>query len=348
MEDINIRRVDVCKSNLGVDGSKVKKKESSSPPELIPKDVCTIGKHKVDFDRPSASLQVRRAKVLAEAKEKGMTIPAAKTEAPKFITIDENGTLGTIVEKEKGMDSALKSNIVGYMEFMMGGEKVNETPANTDINQTQFVKNLLTNLGSLVRIQNEQDISKLNGRIPTIAELNDEFKKLAKDKSIPYEYIIDGCYARAHLMCETMMKDKINCAKMFVIVEDLFGEGQLTASNKFMNASWWYHVAPLVFAKDTETGEVKGFIMDPSIDKKPLTPEEWINRIWDKNIKIKIDITRVPQYGPIESDGENVTFEENLPQAREVAKEYSEVLKKIKEEYYANHPDEHPQEEAVT
>ena len=143
-------------------------------------------------------------------------------------------------------------------------------------------------------------------------------------------------------MCETMMEDKINCSKMFVMKESIWGKGMLKASNKFMNAEWWYHVAPLTFAQDEKTGKVEGYIMDPGMSDKPMKAEDWIGAMWDKSFKIKVDVTRVPQYGPLEGGEENKTFEESLPGAKETLKDYSKVLAQIKEDYYGEHPDEKP------
>jgi len=312
-----------------------KKFKEKAAEDIAPKDLCSIGDLKTHGIAPSADIHTRRAEVLKEIVS-GASEKIKKSEPPKFITvIDDKGP----VSKERQEE---KFNIGDIFDFLTGDKEVNEPPSNTDINQTQYLKDLTDTLGSLARIQNQQDISKLNGRIPTVSELNDEFKKLADNKKIPYEYIIDGCYARAHLMCETMMNDDINCSKMFVMIENLFGGDMLKAENKFMKAEWWYHVAPLVFAKDEATDKIEGYIMDPGMSNKPMKAEEWIGGMWDKSFKIKVDVTRVPQYGPLEGGEVNDSFEECLANARETAKEYSKVLEGIKEEYYEQHPDEKP------
>ena len=292
------------------------------------KDTASIGDN-----RPSADIHTKREKMLKAAAAKGKTT----------FTLDDiseylhsSGDTKTANKLKKA-----KADMEVMTDYMAGDKGFHETLSNKDINQTKFQKDLIGKLGSKARIQNQQDVSKLNGRIPTIAELNDEFKKLASDKTIPFEYIVDGCYARAHLMCEQMMEDGINCGKMFTMIEDLNG-GMLTAQNKFMNAEWWYHVAPLVFAEDPKTKEVQGFIMDPSMADHPMKAEEWIDKMWDNKINIKVDITRAPQYGPVESDGENNTFEESLNDSKAVLKDYSKTLAKIKKDYYAHHPNETP------
>lgn len=224
-------------------------------------------------------------------------------------------------------------------------DRFDETPSNRDVNQTRIEQKLLSELGPKARLQFHQDISQLDGRILTRQELVREFEKLANDPRIPHEYIVDGCYARAHLMCETMRADDVNCAKMFVMVEDPY-EGRLEASNKYMDAQWWYHVAPLAFATDPETNEVEAYVMDPALANRPLLAEEWVHAIWDEDDPIKLDVTRAPQYGPYETEGANRTFEESLRGARRILARYQEELKEIKEDYCRRHPEECPSQVA--
>lgn len=221
-------------------------------------------------------------------------------------------------------------------------EEFDETPTNRDVDQTGLEDALVSDLGEGVRLQHQQDVSQLSGRIPTTAELAQEFGQLAADKSIPFEYIADGCYARAHLMCDKLHQDEINSAKMFVMLENPYSPGHLTADNKYMHAEWWYHVAPMVFAKDEATGKVEPYICDPSMADHPLKPQEWIHEMWDEETPIKIDVTRDAQYGPFEEGGANNNFQESLQLARDNAAEYSEELQQIKQDYCHNHPGDCP------
>jgi len=220
-----------------------------------------------------------------------------------------------------------------------------EPISNTDVDQTGFQNRLIEQLGpQFARMQFTHDCSKLQGMVPTQSQLQAEFDKLAADKSVPFEYIKDGCYARAHIMCDQMTQDQINNSKMFVMLENPYGPGKLTAENKYMQARWWYHVAPMVFAVDEKSKQVEPFIMDPSMAPRPLKPEEWIHAMWDEKTRIKIDVVHNPQYGPLESGGPNETFEESMPHARETCAEYSAELEKIKQEYDQTHP---PQSKAA-
>ncbi len=220
-------------------------------------------------------------------------------------------------------------------------EEIDEDLSDRDVDQTAMEQELIGELGTEARMQHHQDVSRLQGRIPTRTELQREFDALAAIPGIPFEYILDGCYARAHLMCEKLHQDEVNSAKMFVILDNP-REGRLEADNKYMHASWWYHVAPMVFARDEQTGRVEPYIMDPSMATHPLPPQEWVHQMWDEETPIKIDVTRDAQYGPFEEDGANQTFEQSLEPAHHDLEEYTRELKAIKEKYCHEHPGECP------
>jgi hypothetical protein len=214
----------------------------------------------------------------------------------------------------------------------------NETLSNQDVDESGYSKQLLQFLGPQVHAHAEEDVSKLNGLVPTTSQLQTEFNKLASDKEIPFEYIINGCYDRAHLMCDEMHKDNVNCAKMFVMTDHPETDA-LTASNKYMDATWHhFHVAPLVYALDDKTHQVEPFIMDPSMADHPLAAQDWIHKMWDGKAPIHFDITRDAQFGPLEFNGPNKTFEESMPDSHKEAADFTAQLNVIKEQYAHDHP----------
>lgn len=224
----------------------------------------------------------------------------------------------------------------------------------------QFDKKLEHELGSLAKAQNTWDMQGLDGEIPSLSKLQESFDKIKTDKSVPWEYIIDGCYARAHVTCEKLLDEGLNCGKMYVMIGDVnpndpsspFPDYRLKAENKFMKGEWWYHVAPLVFAKDDKTGQVEGYILDLAVNnKKPIKASEWINSCWSKDFPIQFDTTHADIYEPPEQSPEGDTqqfsrerFDQYLSEARGTNKDYSRVLAKIKKDYYAHHPDEKPED----
>ncbi len=230
------------------------------------------------------------------------------------------------------------------------------TESGVDIKQ--FDRKLEIELGPLAKAQNTWDIQGLQGEVPTLSKLQESFDRIKTDKSVPWEYLVDGCYARAHVTCEKLLDEGINCGKMYVIIGDAhpndpsapFPDYRLKAENKFTQGEWWYHVAPLVFAKDEKTGQVDGYILDLAVNnKKPINAADWIKSCWSKDFPIQFDTTHADVYDPPEQspDGETQEFSRErfdkfLPESRDTNKEYSRVLAKIKKDYYAHHPDEKP------
>jgi hypothetical protein len=225
-----------------------------------------------------------------------------------------------------------------------------------------FEKKLAGELGPKAKIQNEWDIEALQGEVPTVSQLNNMFKKVSDDKSVPWEYLVDGCYARAHVTAEKLLNEGMNCAKLYVITGDPtpddegypFPGWRLRAENKFTEGQWWYHVAALIFAKDDRTGEVDGYVIDRAVNReRPLKADEWIKAVWPGDFPIKFDTTYADIYDPPDQayypepqDFSKERFDRFLPEARDTNRQYTQSLKAIKENYYAHHPDEKPENEA--
>jgi hypothetical protein len=99
----------------------------------------------------------------------------------------------------------------------------------------------------------------------------DQANKLVKDfydsKMIPFDYVKDGCYARAHKMVHLMEEKGIIAAKGFV-------RGQLFAETKYGPEAWKNHVAPVIYVKEND--QLTLYIIDPGLDhSKALKYEDW-------------------------------------------------------------------------
>lgn len=213
-------------------------------------------------------------------------------------------------------------------------------------------------LGENVKIQNDWDIDRLKGRVPSLTELQDVFQSAAKDPDVPWEYLPDGCYARSHITCKKLLNKGINCAKMYVIIQDdnsspwgLFPPWRLKAENKFTKGAWWYHVATLAFAKDEKSGKVDGYVLDAAVNpKRPIKAPEWIKAFWSGDFPINFDVTHADVYDPPQQsyfdyqpkEFSMERFERCMPLSIKTNKKYKDVLKRIKEQYYEEHPDEKP------
>lgn len=95
-------------------------------------------------------------------------------------------------------------------------------------------------------------------------------KEFLKMEDIPFDYALDGCFARAHKMAYLLDQKNIITAKAFVI-------GRLFASTKYGPASWRYHVAPILLVE--ENGEKIPYVIDPSLSEVAIKYEDWKNLI---------------------------------------------------------------------
>jgi hypothetical protein len=137
-----------------------------------------------------------------------------------------------------------------------------------------------------------QDDARLTGIIPNTTTLNTIFTTLTNQgcraagpviygQCIPFQYVADGCYARAH--------------KMRQVIEDYYGytsykvfhylnrclsnPGSLAVSATLWGnnccVKWWYHVAPYVDV--SVNGVTQSYVLDPSMFTTPVSITTWAN-----------------------------------------------------------------------
>lgn len=111
---------------------------------------------------------------------------------------------------------------------------------------------------------------KLELTVLGLDEANAIVTDFLNDKNIPFDYALDGCFARAHKMASLLDQNGIITGKAFVI-------GRLFAKTKYGPASWRYHVAPVVLVKIKD--EIKPYIIDPALFSTAVPYEEWKNLI---------------------------------------------------------------------
>ncbi|MFP4499058.1 MAG: protein-glutamine glutaminase family protein [Vulcanimicrobiota bacterium] len=212
-------------------------------------------------------------------------------------------------------------------------------------------KNWESRLGRDARVQNTWDIDSLKGTVPSLEQVNSLFQKVASDKSIPWGYLKDGCFARAHVVCDELLKQGYNCGKIYAIVakSDKQGDplGRFVAGNQYMKGKWWYHVGALVFAYD-KNNSIEGYVIDPSVSDKPITPDKWIESFWNKNFPIRFDVTPADIMNPqnqCETEKEpcefcKAEFEHFIPIARAANRKNSQALETLKK-YECNNGEEY-------
>lgn len=93
------------------------------------------------------------------------------------------------------------------------------------------------------------------------------------DYCIPFQYVVDGCYARAHKMRQ-ILDDKYgyDCEKVFSYEDP---SAFLAVNTGECCVYWWYHVAPLVTVWNVQTQKTEKYVMDPSMFDTWVTIAEW-------------------------------------------------------------------------
>jgi hypothetical protein len=126
------------------------------------------------------------------------------------------------------------------------------------------------------------------------SEAQHVFDVMARQKDIAFRYVLDGCYARAHLMIQRMEKMGINASKAWSFPSA--GSKLKTRSSlaKGGVVTWEYHVAPTINVM--VNGKATWMVIDPSMFKGPVTLAEWASA--QKCSKTgKAAITRVTAIG---------------------------------------------------
>lgn len=90
------------------------------------------------------------------------------------------------------------------------------------------------------------------------------------DVCITFQYVWDGCFARAHKMKQVMEQHfNVSCEK-------IFNYGSLAVSAYNHCVTWGWHVAPVLSVIKSD-GTYTKFVLDPSVSNRPLTVDEWRN-----------------------------------------------------------------------
>jgi hypothetical protein len=101
---------------------------------------------------------------------------------------------------------------------------------------------------------------------------------------IPFQYVIDGCYARAHEM-RRIVEDQYGycCEKVFSFANQNLDRLAVNASKwGGCCVTWWYHVAPLVRVRVTiklrsfQFRFVIALVIDPGMFDKPVLLSSWL------------------------------------------------------------------------
>jgi hypothetical protein len=94
---------------------------------------------------------------------------------------------------------------------------------------------------------------------------------------IPFQYVIDGCYARAHKMRWVITQKYHYCCEKIFSFANQGNDTLAVQANKWGGCCvyWWYHVAPLVRVRLGRFG-VLLLVIDPGMFDKPVLLSTWL------------------------------------------------------------------------
>jgi hypothetical protein len=116
---------------------------------------------------------------------------------------------------------------------------------------------------------------------------------------IPFQYVIDGCYARAHQMRRIITTKYGYCCEKVFSYAYLNNDTLAVKADKWGGCCvfWWYHVAPLIRVKF----KLKGFptnlslqlamVIDPGMFDKPVLLSNWLAAQENKTCSSNAHIT---------------------------------------------------------
>jgi hypothetical protein len=99
---------------------------------------------------------------------------------------------------------------------------------------------------------------------------------------IPFQYVIDGCYARAHQMRRIITtRYGYCCEKVFSFAnEDSYALAVKADKWGGCCVTWWYHVAPLIRVrlrlKGVKASLTLAMVIDPGMFDKPVLLSTWL------------------------------------------------------------------------
>jgi glutaminase-like protein len=108
------------------------------------------------------------------------------------------------------------------------------------------------------------------------------------DACIPFLYPDDGCHARAHRMCELLLRERqVHAAKVW-----LFGELRTrTRNHPDCAVRWIYHVAPVLRVR--RNGGVAPHVFDPSLFDSHVPVDLWKGRQGDPHARVRFSTSAI-------------------------------------------------------
>ena len=109
---------------------------------------------------------------------------------------------------------------------------------------------------------------------------------------IPFQYVIDGCYARAHKMRWIITTRYRYCCDKVFSFANTAPDRLAVRANKWGGCcvTWWYHVAPLIRVRVGRWG-VLAMVIDPGMFNRPVLLSTWLEAQEDMTCNPNADIS---------------------------------------------------------
>jgi len=137
---------------------------------------------------------------------------------------------------------------------------------------------------------------------------------------IPFQYVIDGCYARAHKMRWIITQKYHYCCEKVFSFANQGNDTLAVQANKWGGCcvTWWYHVAPLVRVR-LGGWAVLLMVIDPGMFDKPVLLSTWLAAQENRNCSPYAHVTRYSiqpgsAYGPANHAGTAFVTDPNYVQ----------------------------------
>jgi hypothetical protein len=118
---------------------------------------------------------------------------------------------------------------------------------------------------------------------------------------IPFQYVIDGCYARAHQMRRIITTRYRYCCEKVFSFSTPYPNTLAVQANKWGGCCvfWWYHVAPLVRVRiklalpglPKKFALVLAMVIDPGMFDKPVLLSTWLSAQENKSCSPQAGVT---------------------------------------------------------
>jgi hypothetical protein len=149
---------------------------------------------------------------------------------------------------------------------------------------------------------------------------------------IPFQYVRDGCYARAHKMRWIITTKYHYCCEKIFSFANQGSDTLAVQANKWGGCcvTWWYHVAPLVRVR-LGRWAVLLMVIDPGMFDKPVLLSTWLAAQENKNCSPNAHVSMYSiqpgtAYGPANHAGTAFVTDPNYVQTDATLVSYKNLI----------------------